>query len=91
MGFADEFDGCGVSHEGKLKVALRFLVWTIQRMGLPFWRRKQMWKEEIWREESKSDFGYDNFNVPIKYPGGTIKQLFGYTSQEIYGEVELDI
>lgn len=33
-----------------------------------------MWKEEIWRKESKSDFGYGKLDIPTKYPEGTIKQ-----------------
>lgn len=45
-------------------------------------------EEEIKREESKSDFGYGEFEIPIEYPDETIKQLFGYTNQKIQGEVE---
>lgn len=59
-----------------------------QKIELPFWRRKLLWKEEIQREESKSDFGYGEFEISIEYPDETIKQLFGYTIQKIWGEAE---
>lgn len=54
-----------------------------RKIEFPFWRRKLLWKEEIKREESKSDFGYGEFEIPIEYPDETIKRLFGYTNQKI--------
>lgn len=75
--FANGLD-MGCDKEKKSRVTKIFGVDNLKNR-VAIWRRKQVWKE-IWREELKSEFRHGKFEIPVKYPDGTIKQMFGYAN-----------